>query len=90
MEFYKDYLICDWDCKNQSNQCKLHQINIFSSECSARNNNQELVGHFYENWIFYRLLIGAQEIWPTKMEFSRPNDEIGQKMANGRLLSLAL
>ena len=32
----------------------------------------------------------VQEIWPTKMDFGRPNAEIGQKMTNGRLLFLAL
>ena len=32
----------------------------------------------------------VQEIWPTKMDFGRPNAEIGWKMANGRLLFLAL
>ena len=32
----------------------------------------------------------AQEIWPTKMDFGQPNAEIGRKMANGRLLFLAL
>ena len=43
----------------------------------------------------FRLLIAvpienAQEIWPTKMDFGRPNVEIGRKMANGRMLFLAL
>ena len=39
----------------------------------------------------------VQEIWPTNMDFGqpnaevgRPNAEIGRKMANGRLLFLAL
>ena len=32
----------------------------------------------------------VQEIWMTKMEFGQPNAEIDWKMANGRLLSLAL
>ena len=32
----------------------------------------------------------VQEIWPTKMDCGWPNAEIGQKMANGRLLFLAL
>ena len=32
----------------------------------------------------------VQEIWPTKMDFGWPNAEIGQKMANGPLLFLAL
>ena len=32
----------------------------------------------------------VQEIWPTKMDFGWPNAEIGRKMANGRLLFLAL
>ena len=31
-----------------------------------------------------------RKIWPTKMDFGRPNAEIGRKMANGRLLFLAL
>ena len=29
-------------------------------------------------------------MWPTKVNFDQPNIEIGQKMANGRLLYLAL
>ena len=32
----------------------------------------------------------VQEIWPTKMDFDRPNAGISRKMANGRLLFLAL
>ena len=45
--------------------------------------------------IFFRLLIAVpienvQEIWLIKMDFGQPNAEIGQKMANGRLLFLAL
>ena len=43
----------------------------------------------------FRLLIAVpiecvQETWATKMDFGRPDAEIGQKMANGRLLLLAL
>ena len=30
------------------------------------------------------------EIWPIKIDFDQPIVEIGQKMANGRLLFLAL
>ena len=30
------------------------------------------------------------EIWPIKIDFGRPHAEIGRKMANGRLLFLAL
>ena len=32
----------------------------------------------------------VQEIWLTKMDYGRPNAEIGRKMANGQLLFLAL
>ena len=37
---------------------------------------------------FFRLLIvvpigNVQEIWLTKMDFGKPNTEIGRKMANG-------
>ena len=32
----------------------------------------------------------VQKIWPTKMDFGRPNVEIGWKMVNSRLLFLAL
>ena len=35
-------------------------------------------------------LENVQETWPTKMDFGWPNTEIGWKMANGRLLFLAL
>ena len=42
-------------------------------------------------WLLIAVPIeSAQEIWPAKMDFSRPNAEIGRKMANGRLLFLAL
>ena len=46
------------------------------------------IGYF----ISYLLLSieNVQEIWPTKMDFGWPNTEIGWKMANGRLLFLAL
>ena len=37
--------------------------------------------------IFYHL---TWEIWPIKIDFGRPNAEIGWKMANGQLLFLAL
>ena len=42
----------------------------FLSNISARNNNQKLVGHFYEDRVFYRLLIAV----PLKMcrKFSQP------------------
>ena len=51
---------------------------------------------FFENMIFYRLatdccpIENVQEIWLTKMDFGQTNAETGQKMANGRLLFLAL
>ena len=32
----------------------------------------------------------VQEIWLTKMDYGRPNAEIGWKMANGQLLFLTL
>ena len=55
----------------------------------VRNKDQKLVGHFFEDRIFYRLLIAvplknAQEIWPIIMDFGQPNAEIGWKMANGQ------
>ena len=50
---------------------------------------------FFENKtifidIDYCSIENVQKIWPTKMDFGRPNAEIGRKMANGRLLFLAL
>ena len=62
---------------------------------SARNKDQKLVGRFLKIGYFYRLLIycsieNVQEIWPTKMDFGRPNAEIDRKMAKGQLLFLAL
>ena len=59
---------------------------------SARNKDQKLVGRFSENRYFLRLLIAVpienvQEVWLTKMNFGWPNAEIGQKMANGQLIS---
>ena len=32
----------------------------------------------------------VQKIWPTKMDFGRPNAKIGWKMTNDELLFLAL
>ena len=60
---------------------------------SARNKDQKLVGHFLK--IFYGVIKycpieNVQENWPTKMDFGRPNAEIGRKMVNGWLLFLAL
>ena len=59
---------------------------------SARNKDQELVGRFSENgyfWVTYSCIAvpieNVQQILVTKMDFGRPNTEIGQKMANGRL-----
>ena len=48
-----------------------------------------------KDWIFYRVLYccpieNVGEIWPIKIVFGRPNAEIDWKMANGRLLFLAL
>ena len=68
---------------------------IISQYSSARNKDQKLVSRFFENRIFYRLLIvvpieNVWEIWPTKMDFGRPNAEIGRKMADGQLLFLTL
>ena len=62
---------------------------------STRNKNQKLVGHFYEDRIFYRLQIfcpieNVQKIWPTKTDFGQLNAKICQKMANGQLLLLVL
>ena len=62
---------------------------------SARNKDQKLVGHFFLKigyFLGYLLLPikNVQEIWLTKMDFGRPNSEIGRKMANGQLLFLAL
>ena len=45
---------------------------------SAKNKDQKLVGRFFKNWIFYRW-----EIWLVKIDFGRPNAEIGWKMASG-------
>ena len=47
-----------------------------------------MVGRFFEGRIFYRLMIAV--LWLTKIYFGRPNAGIGWKMANGRLLFLAL
>ena len=74
-------------------------VSVCLSECycngSARNKDQKLVGRFFKNWIFYRLLHccpieNVWEIWPIKIDFGRPNAKIGRKMASGRLLFLAL
>ena len=61
---------------------------MYHKPISARNKDQKLVGCFLKIGYFYRLLIycsieNVQETWPTKMDFGRPNAEIGQKMANG-------
>ena len=58
---------------------------------SGRNKNQP----FFKDRIFYRLLHccpieNVWEIWPIKIYFGLLNAEIGQKMANSRLLFLAL
>ena len=68
--------------------------NQFVISHSARNKDQKLVGRF-KNWMFYRLLHccpieNVWEIWPIKIDFGRPITEIGQKMASGQLLFLAL
>ena len=48
-------------------------------------------GRFSENGLLIAVPIeNVQEIWPTKMDFGRPNAKIGRKMANGRMLFLAL
>ena len=61
---------------------------------SAGNKDQKLVGHFYEDRIFYRLLIAVPlrmyRKFGWKTDFGWINAKIGQKMANGRLLFLAL
>ena len=49
----------------------------------------------FKSWTFYRLIHccpieNIWEIWPIKIDFGRPNAEIGWKMASGRLLFLAL
>ena len=64
-------------------------------QASARNKDQKLVGCFFKNWIFHRLLHccpieNVWEIWPIKIDFGRPNTEISWKMANGQLLFLVL
>ena len=75
---------------------KWHRRVICGPVFSARNKDQKLVGCFLKIGYFYRLLTQRcpiefiWEIWPTKMDFGRSNAEIGQKMANGRLLFLAL
>ena len=63
---------------------------------SARNKDQNLLGCFFKDRMFCTQIFdccptdNVQEVWPTKMDFDRPNAEVGQKMANGRLLFLAL
>ena len=59
---------------------------------SARNKDQKLVGRFLKVGYFTDCypIVNVQEIWPTKMDFGWSNAEIGWKMANGRLLFLAL
>ena len=60
------------------------------SECySGRNKGQKLVGHFLKIRHFCKL---SSHICTVNLavDFGRPNVEIGQKMANGRLLFLAL
>ena len=79
------------------NKCMYSKI-IFmhiTNLSSARNKDQKLVGCFFKNRIFYRLLHccpieNVWEIWPIMIDFGRPNAEIGRKMANGRLLFLTL
>ena len=71
------------------------EVKFTVSFISARNKDQKLVGRFFEDRIFYRLLIAVpienvQEIWPTKMDFGRPNAEIGRNMANDQLSSSVL
>ena len=50
---------------------------------SARSKDQKLVGRFYQDRIFYRLLIAVplminvQEIWLTKTDFGWLNAKIG-------------
>ena len=63
---------------------------------SARSKDQKLVGHFYEDRIIIILVTdfcpieNVQKIWPTKTDFGQLNAKIGQNMANGQLLFLAL
>ena len=62
-------------------------IDDFHGLLSARNKDQKSVGHFLKT-VYFRLLTAV----PLKMyrKFGQPNAEIGWKMANGRLLFLAL
>ena len=46
------------------------------------------IRYFIGNWLFP--IENAQEIWPNKTDFGWLNAKIGQKMANGGLLFLAL
>ena len=65
---------------------------VTSTYIGDRNKGQKLVGHFLKIGHFYKLSI----VIPLKMysKFGQPKwilvSEIGQKMANGRLLFLAL
>ena len=67
-------------------------LTIYWIYISARNKDQKLIGCFFKNWMFYRLLHcctieSEREIWPIKIDFGWPSAEIGWKMASGLLLS---
>ena len=55
---------------------------------SARNKDQKLVGRFLKIGLLHCCPIeNVWEIWLIKIDFGRPNAEIGRKMASGRLIS---
>ena len=58
--------------------CHIKVLNLFSQSYGV---NIILIAVPIEN---------VHEIWPTKMDFGQPNAKIDRKMANGRLLFLAL
>ena len=57
-------------------------------QCTARNKEQKLVGHFFENRISYRLatdccpIENVHKSWLTKIDFGWPNAQIDRKMAD--------
>ena len=75
----------------------IHNIHTYAYEIhtyNARNKDRKLVGRFFKDRMFYRLRLihccfieNVWEIWLIKIDFGRPNAEIGRKMANGRFIS---
>ena len=69
----------------------LQRCKYIPTSSSVRNKSQKLVGRFLRQNILQVTdccpIENVQEIWPPKIDFGQPNTEIGQKMANGRLIS---